>query len=130
MNAAKLKAPHRITKVLAYRDPARFLPDDIQIYVRVIDDFDTGRRVSHPATLTLVTATESEFMPPLLSLNEAEAQRLMDSLWECGVRPGAHTSAGQLEQCETHLADLRVIAFHKLGITAAEVAAIGGKQAR
>jgi hypothetical protein len=48
-------------------------------------------------------------------LSEAEAQLLMDSLWEAGIRPAAGAgSVGQLGAVERHLSDMRAIAFGQL----------------
>lgn len=47
------------------------------------------------------------------SLDLAAAQELMDSLWQCGLRPSEGSgSAGALAATERHLADMRQIAFH------------------
>src|SRR5690349_15334673 len=53
--------------------------------------------------------------PPFLRLNETTAQVLMDSLWECGIRPtdGAG-SAGAMAATERHLKDMQTIAFDLL----------------
>ncbi len=49
------------------------------------------------------------------------AQELMNSLWECGLRPAQGTgSAGQLETMKAHLEDMRVIVANKLKIDLAE----------
>ncbi len=54
---------------------------------------------------------------PCLTLSRDAAQELMDSLWRCGVRPADIVdSAGALEAAQRHIADLRAVAFHKLGI--------------
>lgn len=46
--------------------------------------------------------------PPLLRLDYALAQRLMDELWKCGLRPKEGTgSAGAMAATERHLADLQ-----------------------
>lgn len=45
---------------------------------------------------------------PLLRLDYALAQRLMDELWKCGLRPKEGTgSAGAMAATERHLADLQ-----------------------
>jgi hypothetical protein len=54
---------------------------------------------------------------PSFRLFQDEAQALMDSLWDCGVRPTAgHGSAGQMAATEKHLEDMRKIAFAKISI--------------
>ena len=54
---------------------------------------------------------------PFLCLTDDEAQRLMDALWDAGLRPTAgHGSAGQIEAVTKHLMDMRAIAFKRLGM--------------
>lgn len=53
----------------------------------------------------------------ILRLSIPEAQTLMDDLWQAGLRPTeGRGSAGSLRATESHLADMRKIAFKKLGI--------------
>lgn len=55
--------------------------------------------------------------PPFLKLEVDQAQELMDSLWECGLRPSEGTgSAGSLAATQAHLKDMQTIVMHKLGI--------------
>ena len=50
-------------------------------------------------------------------LNASEAQLLMTTLWEAGVRPATgEGSSGQLAAVEKHLADMRQIAFAKINV--------------
>lgn len=50
-------------------------------------------------------------------LTADEAQEAMDSLWEAGIRPSqGKGSAGQLEAVQSHVKDLRKIAFKTLGV--------------
>lgn len=52
-----------------------------------------------------------------LSLNKQLAQQLIDSLWDCGLRPSEGTgSAGAFAAVQSHLNDMRTIAFKKLNI--------------
>lgn len=52
-----------------------------------------------------------------LPLNEGMCQALIDELWRSGFRP-THARAGdaQIEALSTHLADMRCIVAHKLGV--------------
>ena len=52
-------------------------------------------------------------MPETCRLGADAAQELMDSLWDCGLRPteGAG-SAGQLAAVKAHLDDMRTLVFH------------------
>jgi len=45
-------------------------------------------------------------------ISQETAQELINSLWECGLRPAQGAgSAGQLETMKAHLEDMRKIAF-------------------
>jgi hypothetical protein len=55
--------------------------------------------------------------PPIVDLTDEAAQKLMDTLWECGVRPaGGRGSAGQLAAVERHLNDMRALVRGHTGI--------------
>lgn len=50
-------------------------------------------------------------------ISKAEAQVLIDDLWSAGLRPSEGSgSAGAMKATQNHLADLKKILFHKLGI--------------
>jgi len=67
--------------------------------------------------ITLIERTAVSYMEPILTLEEDQAQQLMDALWAGGLRPTeGHGSAGQLGATERHLADMRKLAFQALGI--------------
>lgn len=52
---------------------------------------------------------------PTMYLNPTEAQVLMDSLWDAGIRPTeGHGSAGAIGATQRHLDDMRKIAFKGL----------------
>lgn len=44
---------------------------------------------------------------PTFSIPTSEAQRLMDDLWNCGVRPSEGDSPGELAATQKHLEDYR-----------------------
>lgn len=70
--------------------------------------------------VTLERHEEGTVLPeePLFSLDDTEAQRLMDELWHLGVRPTeGHGSTGQLAATEKHLDHVS----HLLGQTLATV---------
>lgn len=55
------------------------------------------------------------FGEPAMRLKYEEAQRLMDELWRCGLRPSEGTgSAGSLAATERHLKDMQGIALGAL----------------
>lgn len=52
-----------------------------------------------------------------MQLNATYAQKLMDDLWDCGVRPSEGSgSVGSLKATQVHLQDMRKIAFDRLKI--------------
>ena len=54
---------------------------------------------------------------PSLSLTENDAQQLMNELWLAGLRPKNGAGAiAHTESLQSHLDDLRTIAFHALKI--------------
>lgn len=56
-------------------------------------------------------------IPAAVHLSDDMAQQLMNSLWECGIRPaGSVGSVGQLAATEKHLEDMRALAFSKLNV--------------
>jgi len=55
---------------------------------------------------------------PTIRLTDEQAQALLDQLVACGFRPT--DSAGQLEATKDHLEDMRVLAFHALGVVRPE----------
>lgn len=68
----------------------------------------------------LTPEQEGELHEPLLALNAMQAQSLMNALWGEGLRPsGRPDPAPQIDAMAAHLADMRTIAFKKLGIKAA-----------
>jgi hypothetical protein len=59
----------------------------------------------------------SVWREPLFYLDAHYAQQLMDSLWQCGLRPSEGTgSAGAMRAVEKHLEDMRALAFRGLGM--------------
>lgn len=56
-----------------------------------------------------------EFIPDALKLNENQAQELMDSLWDAGIRPNqAKLKKLQVGALENHLSDLQNLTFSEL----------------
>lgn len=80
---------------------------------------------------TFTEQQEGSFSEPFLRLRIDDAQRLMDELWHCGLRPSEGTgSAGSLKATENHLADMKRIAFTLLerpNVTGAERRPEGGE---
>jgi hypothetical protein len=58
---------------------------------------------------------ECEVIPPTQMIDKTAAQVLMDSLWDCGIRPTAGAgTVGQLSATQEHLRDMKQIAFKLL----------------
>ncbi len=96
---------------------------DIHIYSRDAD-----------GSLTVVTTMNVQRIaqgsaPPDgagLSLRMDEAQRLVDELWDAGLRPSEGSgSAGSLAATQKHLLDMRMIAFAALARDGIEAAPEG-----
>ncbi len=94
-----------MVEVRALRHYNRF--DGIAIFVDEVrgDKFF----VAAPLTMEERQPYESDYGPgPTVQLNKHAAQKLMDDLWDCGLRPSEGSgSAGQLAAVQNHLADLR-----------------------
>ena len=75
--------------------------------------------VVEPLTTTMHELPPHAPAEPTLTISIDAAQRLLDNLWDCGLRPTqGKGSAGQLAAVERHLHDMRIIALDKLGIIA------------
>ena len=84
--------------------------DAIAIYLGQKDEYGY-RYVAQP--LKLVKSEPGDVVSaPCFTLETSEAQRLMDELWNCGLRPSEGTgSAGSLAATERHLRDMQAIAM-------------------
>ena len=52
-----------------------------------------------------------------VNFSKAASIRLMDALWNCGIRPSKEAeSVGHLSSVQKHLEDMRQIAFKKLSV--------------
>lgn len=79
---------------------------DDQIQLFMAQRFEDGRiAVAMPLTMKIIDP--SEVVPsdlPLFSFDPTTAQRLMNELWNLGIRPSeGHGSTGQLAATEKHL---------------------------
>lgn len=84
---------------------------------------DAHMRALHVAQplhfLTIEPGTRTE---PAIRMEHEDAQRLMDELWQAGLRPSEGTgSAGSLAATERHLRDMRAVAFGSLAKAGIEV---------
>ena len=71
----------------------------------------SGRAYAQPLVFQ-EPESEAMLIESCFSLERNEAQKLMDQLWVCGLRPTEGTgSAGSLKATENHLSDMRKIVF-------------------
>jgi len=65
--------------------------------------------VAEPLVMTERSPYESDYgSGPTIQLEKHAAQKLIDDLWDCGLRPSEGSgSAGQLAAVQNHLADMR-----------------------
>lgn len=66
------------------------------------------------ARVSWTRVPEGGELPVTLSITKDQACRLMDDLWDAGIRPSEAASPQATVQ---HIADLRAVAFKLLGIT-------------
>lgn len=76
-------------------------------------DENTGQR-SVAQRVVMTPVERGAYVAPTMVMDDDLAKRLMDALWQSGVRPSHDvTSTGQLGAMKEHIADLRRIAFAK-----------------
>ncbi len=76
----------------------------------IVDHLDNKR--AGMTFINLCTLDPGEAVRPFLELEESEAQNLIDTLWQAGLRPSDGTgSAGQLAATQAHLEAMQDIAI-------------------
>jgi hypothetical protein len=87
---------------------------DESVRVLVCEQDFNNKITGYALPLTMKQAVSGEALTETFRLSNEAAQRLMDSLWHCGIRPvGAKGSTGQLAATERHLEDMRRLVFVK-----------------
>ena len=87
--------------------------DNIELFC--FQSGDGGYYTAQPLSLKQTSQVVEAL--PFCTISKNEAQVLMDDLWQTGLRPSEGTgSAGSLKATQQHLADMKKILFHKLGI--------------
>ncbi len=88
-----------------------YMHEDIEIFMY------NKERMQYIKELIVTETKENYPIDPIFELETHEAQMLMDTLWDCGIRPSEGSgSAGALAAVQKHLEDMRKIAFKYLGI--------------
>jgi hypothetical protein len=66
------------------------------------------------APLVMEPAQEGQEYRPAFTMDQKQAQDIMDQLWQCGLRPSEGSgSAGALAATQRHLEDMRTLVFKK-----------------
>jgi hypothetical protein len=91
-----------------YAKKAGFSPE---IEILIVDVGSSGRILAAAKDIQVHVYEEGMYCPPTTQLDPAAAQKLMDQLWDCGLRPSEGSgSAGSLAATQRHLNDMRDIA--------------------
>jgi hypothetical protein len=97
----------------------RWWADDIGIFLRQTRYEDGNRPVRYAGRAVTFEALETGVpqAEPTFTIQLPEAQRLMDELWNCGVRPTqGRQHEGVTAAQGRHLEDMRTLAFAKLNV--------------
>ncbi len=71
-----------------------------------------GQKWSIATKFEMRQVSQGDVIDPSFSLEKEDAQKLMDSLWDCGLRPSEGSgSAGALAATQRHLDDMRKLVF-------------------
>lgn len=104
---------------------------DLHAIARFADDFNEIIRINfwrviEPGKIELMRGDQFEVLDQAFHIPDRKygahidrtaAQTLMDTLWECGIRPTAGKgSAGQLAAVQEHLQDMRVLVGKTHGV--------------
>lgn len=100
-------------------DEMRFYAERIiyrnAIGLHLIGHKGSDNYVAQPVVMQSVDS--GMYTPPMAMLDMGMAQQLMDELWNCNIRPTqGQGSAGQLAAVQSHLADMKKLAFHALKV--------------
>lgn len=84
-----------------------------RVHFWVVDRGNQQTAVAEPLTFRFVD-NRNEMTDPSFTVEDDEAQQLMDELWRCGLRPTEGSgSAGSLAATERHLEDMRRLVFER-----------------
>lgn len=86
------------------------------IELLVVDKALNHLAFGHPITFSKVEQPNTAIQPTV-AIDGQAAQRLMDELWNCGLRPSEGSgSAGQLAAVQGHLQDMRALVSKALDV--------------
>ncbi len=97
------------TKIKAMRGDVIIGPDQVRLFAyNKIDHQD----IYMAQPLEMKKSKVGDAVEPFLEIDKDEAQQLIDSLWDCGLRPSEGSgSAGAMLAVQKHLADMQRIVF-------------------
>lgn len=100
-------------RIAAVNEPEFF--GTIAIYITGNEE---GKRlVGRPLEYDAIVS-DGRPISPAIRMEKEAAQRLMDSLWDCGLRPSEGTgSAGAMAATQRHLEDMRTLVFDGLKLS-------------
>ena len=100
---------------LHIRTERRLFMDEVAIYIfeRIAPD-----KIAMISNIEMTTIETGQMKPESpLQISYDTAQELMDSLWDCGLRPSEGAgSAGSLKATENHLKDMQNLSWRLLTI--------------
>lgn len=86
---------------------------DSIVFYMFEDDNGRNEAINAVTDLLFDPIPEGVRVPPAFTLSKTSAQRMMDELWNCGLRPSEGSgSAGQLASVQYHLEDMRKLVFN------------------
>lgn len=95
------------TEVRAHKDP---WSKTVKVAVLAYDY--QAKKCYVAELLKMVEFPECTSPKPTFDMTGGQAQRLMDDLWDCGIRPSEGSgSAGQLVSIQAHLKDMQTLTF-------------------
>ncbi len=82
--------------------------DSISLTARIVN----GSESTFAQPVVFQTQEAGFIVHPFFEMDITASQKLMDQLWDCGLRPSEGTgSAGSLKATENHLNDMRHLVF-------------------
>lgn len=98
-------------QIRAIRESFESNPDGIKLFAKQTK----GKQRYYAQELKFKQTNVNERVQPFLVIDKHEAQKLIDDLWDCGLRPSEGSgSAGAMLATQEHLRDMKDIAFHTL----------------
>ena len=91
--------------------------DGFSVFIDTRRDVEDGTKTIVEAIAVRTVSPDAEptiYREPLMRITPENAQRLMDDLWQAGLRPFGEGNAGQVTAMKTHLNDMRAIVFDRL----------------